>query len=413
MAASPRLDAPNLEPLLRVYRDGLLHDTLPFWIPRAIDREHGGYLTALNEDGSLIHPDKPVWFQGRFAWLLATLYDTVERRPEWLELARHGIDFINRCCFDTDGRMFFSLTREGKPLRKRRYLFSEVFATMALAAYARASGEERYARQALDLFKLILHYHQTPGLLPPKTNPEVRPMKGLVMPMVLLCTAQELRKTVPDLLCTQVIDEAIAEIERDFMKPDLQCVLETTGPRGEFINTFEGRTVCPGHAIEAGWFILEEARLRNRDARLIQIGTTIVNWCFASGWDREFGGILYHRDALGLPCTEYWHDMKFWWPHNETIIATLLAWQLTGNPQYARWHEQVHDWAYAHFPDPTHGEWFGYLHRDGTVSTRLKGNMWKGPFHLPRMQWYCWQRLEEHLQTRPPANTGMEGANDK
>jgi hypothetical protein len=21
--------------------------------------------------------------------------------------------------------------------------------------------------------------------------------------------------------------------------------------------------------------------------------------------------------------------MKFWWPHNETIIATLLAWQLT------------------------------------------------------------------------------------
>jgi hypothetical protein len=37
------------------------------------------------------------------------------------------------------------------------------------------------------------------------------------------------------------------------------------------------------------------------------------------------------------------------------------------------------------------------LHRDGSVSTRLKGNMWKGPFHLPRMQWYCWQRLEEGL----------------
>jgi len=55
----------------------------------------------------------------------------------------------------------------------------------------------------------------------------------------------------------------------------------------------------------------------------------------------------------------------------------------------------VHDWAYAHFPDPLHGEWFGYLHRDGSLSTSLKGNMWKGPFHLPRMQWYCWQRLEE------------------
>ncbi len=413
MTASPQYGTATLESLRRVYRDGLLHDTLPFWIPRAIDREHGGYLTAFHEDGRLLHPDKPVWFQGRFAWLLATLYDTVEQRPEWLALARHGIEFINRCCFDRDGRMFFALTREGRPLRKRRYLFSEVFATMALAAYARASGEEQYARQAFALFQLILHYHRTPGLLPPKTDPAVRPMKGLVMPMVLLCTAQELRKTVPDPLCTQVIDEAIAEIERDFMKPDLQCVLETTGPRGEFLDTFEGRMVCPGHAIEAGWFILEEARLRNNDARLIRIGTTIVNWCFTAGWDPEFGGIFYYRDALGLPCAEYWHDMKFWWPHNETIIATLLAWQLTGEARYARWHAQVHDWAYAHFPDPVHGEWFGYLHRDGTVATRLKGNMWKGPFHLPRMQWYCWQRLEELLAasradgTEPPSATAQ------
>ena len=381
--------------LLSLYREGLLRDTLPFWIPRAIDREQGGYITSLDQDGTIIHTDKPVWFQGRFAWLLSTLYSTVEKRTEWLELAKHGIDFINRCCFDTDGRMFFAVTREGRPLRKRRYLFSEVFATMALAAYARASGEERYAHQALELFKLILRYHRTPGLLPPKTNPEVRPMKGLAMPMCLIVTAQELRQAVDDPLCTQVIDEAIAEVEHDFLKPEFRCLLEAVGPKGEFIDTFEGRMVCPGHAIEIGWFILEEARRRQGEARLLRLGTTITDWSFEIGWDREHGGILYYRDARGLPCTEYWHDMKFWWPHNEAIIATLLAWQLTGEAKYARWHQQVHDWAYTHFPDPVYGEWFGYLHRDGSVATRLKGNMWKGPFHLPRMQWYCWQRLKE------------------
>jgi N-acylglucosamine 2-epimerase len=106
---------------------------------------------------------------------------------------------------------------------------------------------------------------------------------------------------------------------------------------------------------------------------------------------------VYFCDARGLPSAEYAHDMKLWWPHNEAIIATLLSWQLTRDPQYARWHGQVHDWAYAHFPDPTYGEWFGYLHRDGTLSTRLKGNMWKGPFHLPRMQWYCSLRIAEML----------------
>jgi N-acylglucosamine 2-epimerase len=390
----------DIEKLLATYRDGLLNDTLPFWLPRSIDTQCGGYLTALDRDGSLLHPDKPVWVQGRFAWLLATLYNTVERRPEWLEYSKHGIDFLRNHCFDKDGRMFYSVTREGRPLRKRRYLFSEAFAVIALAAYGAAADDNSSGEQALDLFRLILRYHTTPGLLEPKVEPATRPMKGLAMPMILTVTAQELRKATGDPLCTEIIDRSIAEIERDFLKPEFRCVLETVGPNGEFYDTFEGRATCPGHAIEAGWFILEEARQRGGDARLIELGTRIIDWSFEAGWDREYGGIAYFTDVKGLPSAEYPHDMKLWWPHNEAIIATLLAWLLTGDDNWADRHRRVHDWAYAHFPDRDNGEWFGYLHRDGSVSTRLKGNMWKGPFHLPRMQWYCWKRLEELVRGR-------------
>lgn len=381
--------------LLAVYRDGLLYDTLPFWFPRSVDREHGGFMTALGRDGELLQTDKSVWVQGRIAWMLATLYNTVEQKPEWLDWSNHGVDFINKSCFDTDGRMFFSLTREGKPLRKRRYIFSETFAIVALAAYGMAAKDESCVRQALDLFQLVLRYVDTPGLLPPKTNVDVRPTKGLAIPMILLVTAQELRKATPDPICTEVIDRCIAEIERDFLKPEFRCVLETVGPHGEFYDTFDGRLINPGHSIEAGWFILEEARVRGSDRRLIELGTKIIDWSLELGWDSQYGGLLYYRDARGLACTEYWNDMKFWWPHNEAIIGALLAYQLTGDDKYARWHQMVHDWAYAHFPDPLYGEWFGYLLRDGSVSTTLKGNMWKGPFHLSRMQWYCWQRLQE------------------
>lgn len=395
MSTNSACFTPYFERLLAVYRDGLLYDTLPFWIPRAVDRECGGYITSLDRDGTILQTDKPVWFQGRFAWLLATLHDSVEQRPEWLELSRHGIDFIRSHCFDGDGRMFFSVTREGKPLRKRRYLFSETFAIIALAAFGRAANDEDSKNRALELFRMVLKYHDTPGLLTPKVNPDTRPMKGLAMVMILIVTAQELRKAVDDPLCTEVIDRCIDELERDFLKPDLKCVLETVAANGEFIDNFEGRLVCPGHAIEAAWFILEEARLRNGDPRLLRLGCQILDFSFELGWDRQYGGVLYFRDARGFPCTEYYHDMKFWWPHNEAIIATLLAYLLTADAKYARWHQAVHDWAYSHFPDPLHGEWFGYLHRDGSVSTYLKGNMWKGPFHLPRMQWYCWQRLEE------------------
>ena len=401
----------RLRRFFRTYRDGLLGDTLPFWIPRAIDRECGGYLTCLDRDGALLQTDKPIWVQGRFAWLLATLYSTVERRPEWLELSKHGIDFLNAHAFDTDGRMFYSVTRDGRPLRKRRYLFAESFAVIALAAYGAASGERRYVQQALDLFQLMLRYHRGEAPLEPKIIPAARRMKGLAMPMILIVTAQELRKATSDPICNEVIDHQIAEIERDFLKPDLRCVLEAVGPQGEIYDTFEGRTVCPGHAIEAGWFILEEARHRHagpkgpaceenvgrtfRSAELVKLGTQIIDWSLEMGWDREHGGLFYFTDAHGLPSSEYPHDMKLWWPHNEAIIATLLAWHMTGDPKYSRWHARVHDWAYEHFPDPVHGEWYGYLHRDGSVSTRLKGNMWKGPFHLPRMQWFCSRLIEE------------------
>ncbi len=385
----------KVDELISVYRDGLLQDTLPFWIPRSIDRECGGIFTALDRDGTILSTDKPVWIQGRFSWMLATMYSTVEQKQEWLDLSHHGIDFLQRHCFDSDGRMFFSVTREGQPIRKRRYLFSEIFAVMAFAAYGRSSGDKSFTQKALDIFNLILHYHTTPGLLSPKTIPETRPMKTLAMPLSLVLAAQELRKATDNPLCTTVIDESISEIEKDFLKPEFECVLENVGPKGEFYDTLDGRLVCPGHSIEAGWFILAEARHRNNDPRLIELGARIIDWSYKRGWDEEFGGIHYFKDAKGLPPTEYWHDMKFWWPHNEAIIATLLAFKMTKKSRFLELHAQVHNWAYAHFPDEVHGEWFGYLHRDGSLSTQIKGTMWKGPFHLPRMQLYCWKLLEE------------------
>ena len=395
-----RFTPEEIEALIPVYRDGLLESTLPFWIKHSIDRERGGFLFCLNRDGSVLSTDKPVWLHGRFVWLLSTLYTMVEKRGEWLDLAKHGLDFLRKRCFDSDGRMFFSVTRDGKPLRKRRYLFSESFGVIALAAYAKATGDDEAARQALDLFKLMIRYHTTPGLLEPKTIPETRQLKGVAMPMVLISTAQVLRQAVDDPICDEWIDRSIAEVERDFMKEEFRCVLETVAADGGFLDNFEGRMICPGHSIELAWFILLEAKRRGQggqggDDRLRDIGLAILDWSWEWGWDEEYGGIIYYRDARDLPSTEYWHAMKFWWPQNEAVIAALLAYQLTGDEKYKNWHRMAHDWAHARFPDPEYGEWYGYLHRDGRLSVPLKGNQWKGPFHLPRMQLYCWKWLEE------------------
>jgi N-acylglucosamine 2-epimerase len=284
----------------------------------------------------------------------------------------------------------------------RRYVFSECFAAIASAAYARATGDARTADDASRFFATYLHHSFTPGVMPPKTDPVTRSMQGVAAHMIAIVTAQEMRAAIGDVTvagatCTQWIDRSITAVEERFYKPELGALMEIVSPQGDIIDHFDGRTLNPGHAIECAWFILHEAKLRNRDPRLLKLGLGILDCMWARGWDADFGGLLYYTDLKGLPVQEYWAEMKFWWPHNEAEIATLLAWQLTGDAKYAEWHSLVHDWSHRVFPDPQYGEWFGYAHRDGRIATRLKGNLWKGPFHLPRMQRYCWQLTEELL----------------
>jgi N-acylglucosamine 2-epimerase len=393
-------DRRRYKELMSVYRDGLLNDTLPFWINNAVDRERGGFTICLDRAGRVMDTDKGMWQNCRFTWLLATLYNTVEKREEWLDLARHGIEFIRRAGFDRDGRMFFLVTRDGRPLRKRRYVFTECFAAMAFAAYAAASGSEAAADKAVELFNLAVRHFTEPGLTEPKFNAETRPMRSLAAPMITICVAQTLRENLGDSSYNEHIDRCVEEIEKYFMNHEDRALMENVGPKGEIYDHFDGRLLSPPDAMELAFFLLHEARCRNGASGLISLATTMIDWMWERGWDKEHGGILYFTDLEGRSVQEYWHDMKFWWCHCETINATLLAYRLTGDAKYAERHRLVHDWSYRHFPDREFGEWFGYLHRDGSVSVTLKGNWWKGPFHLPRMQWYCWRLLEEMLENK-------------
>jgi len=377
------------------YRNALLEDTLAFWLRHGVDHAHGGYVTAVGRDGAVLDTDKAMWFQGRFAWLLSTLFLECEPREQWLAAAHRGVEFLRKYGFDHDGRMFFTVTRDGQPLRKRRYVFSEMFAIAALAAYGDAAEDHCCRREALNLWHFVEELVRKPDELAPKVNPETRPCKGLAMPMITLATAQILRRHCDDAVLrdtlTGKINTLIDEIATDFLRPEFQAVLETVGPNGEFLDHYDGRLINPGHAIEASWFILDEAVYQGMRPDFVELGVRILEWSWQWGWDPDHGGILYFRDVRGLPVQEYWHDMKFWWPQCEAIIATLYAYRLTGDERHWERFHGIHEWSLEHFPDPAFGEWFGYLHRDGRRSSDAKGTMWKGPFHLPRMQWRVYQ----------------------
>ncbi|HXS54986.1 MAG TPA: AGE family epimerase/isomerase [Hanamia sp.] len=392
------LDKTYLKTQSDFYKNQLLNDTIPFWFPKSIDEEFGGFLLMRERDGSLLDDDKAVWIQGRATWLLATLYNTVEQKQMWLDGAKKGIAFLLDHCFDSDGQMFFHVTREGKPIRKRRYFFSETFAVIALAAYAKAANDQTIAEKAREIFGKCIAYSNGEIKLEPKFA-DTRPSKGIGVPMIMMNTAQQLRETIGDRRCDEWIEKWINEIETFFVKDDIKCVMEQVAPDGSIIDHVDGRTLNPGHAIEGAWFILHEAKYRNNDPKLIALGCKMLDYMWERGWDKDYGGILYFRDVYHKPVQEYWADMKFWWPQNEAIIATLLAYTITGDEKYKQMHRQIHDYAYTKFHDKEYGEWLGYLHRDGTVAQTAKGNLFKGPFHLPRQEWYCWQLLNSELES--------------
>lgn len=379
------------------YKKDLTENIMQFWMEYGLDRENGGVYTCVNRDGSLMDTTKSVWFQGRFAFICSFAYNNVEKNQEWLDAAKSTLEFIEKHCFDEQGHMYFSVTAEGKPLRKRRYVFSETFAAIAMSEYALATGDQHWAKRAIQVFEDTQRFLATPGFLPAKFEADVK-LQGHSIVMILINVGSCIRKVVDDPKLTQQIDESIEKLKKYFIHPEFKCLLETVGENGEFIDTNMTRTINPGHCIETSWFIMEEAKLRGWDKPMFDLALQVFDWSWDWGWDKQYGGIINFRDCKNLPSQDYSQDMKFWWPQCETIIASLYAYLGTGDEKYLYRHERISEWTYAHFPDAEYGEWYGYLHRDGTVAQPAKGNLYKGPFHIPRMMIKGYMLCQEILK---------------
>lgn len=386
--------------LKQFYHKQLLENVMPFWEKSdLIDREYGGFITSVDRAGKSYNSDKSVWFQGRCLWTFAKLCNTYGERPEWAAAADSGAAFLKKYCIDSsDGRMYFTVTRDGKPLRKRRYFFSESFLVVGFAEYYLLRHKKEDLEMAERYFDLMYRIYRDadadPFKITPKENAAVRNLHSNANPMVLVSAAQTLRRADPDR--QEYYDNIIGSIIDDMLslhyKEELHCVLETVYANGDILDNPAGRTINPGHSIENSWFLMNYANL-TKDASLLEKALNILRWSLELGWDKEYGGIYYFRDVYGRPCEQLEHDMKLWWVHDEALIATLLAYNLTGDAYYVEWYERVHKYVFSHFPDREYGEWYGYLHRNGTVSHTQKGSLWKGPYHLPRAMMLCEQIL--------------------
>ena len=381
-----------------------LQRSADFWLIHGMDQSCGGIYTCLDRKGEIFSTDKSVWMQGRCAWTFSKLCSQYGIREEWLKAAESCLDFMEHYCInrEANNRMYFTVTKDGKPLRQRRYNFSEGFYAMANAEYYGLTGRRENlmrARRAYDLIWDLNHgLVRDPIGMGPKTIADTRSGRSLADPMIYLNLTDVIRKADPER--AQIYDQRTAQCVHDIFtyhrKKDMHCTLESVGMNGEFFGEFAaGRVVNPGHDIECSWFLMEEAQ-RINDKNLHKEAREMFIDAIEAGWDKEYGGLLYFIDCLGKPPEAYEHDMKLWWPHNEVLIASLMAYRDTREQQYLDWFMKTLTYCRTYFSDPEYDEWFGYLRRDGQpTQPPCKGSTFKGPFHLPRMLLMADRMLDE------------------
>ena len=369
----------------------LFESCAPFWLNHGQDALHGGVQNCLDRFGQVYSEDKSVWMQGRTAWTFSYLCNYFGENEAYAAFAESCLCFAKAHCIDTDGRMFFTVTRDGRPLRKRRYWFSETFYIIANAEYYMLTRQDAYLQEAKKYFRFVLDMYRDPTCDPYDITPKVivstRDTKSLACPMILLNVASVMRKADSENAqsYTDIITDLIADI-RCFYFPQYHALMETVSADNQLVlDSAPCRIVNPGHDIECSWFLLEEGIYR-QDDQLKQFAKTIFDDAILRGWDTQYGGITYFKDLLDKPIEAYEHDMKLWWPHNEAIIASAMLCKEFGEQRYYDWFQTVTDYAFAHFSDPEHGEWLGYLRRDGVpTEPPCKGHTYKGAFHVMRM----------------------------
>ncbi|MCP4978627.1 MAG: AGE family epimerase/isomerase [Maribacter sp.] len=376
-----------------LYKKALLNDIIPFWEKYAIDYDNGGYFTCLDTKGEVYDTDKFIWLQGRQAWTFSMLYNKVEKNKKWLDIAKIGVDFLIDHGMDENGNFYFSTTKEGKSLVQPYNIFSDCFAAMAFSQYAIASGDKEIKDLAKRTYYNILkRKDNTKGIY--NKNTGARPLKGFSLPMILSNLVLELEDILEPEEVEKTIDFTVNEVMNVFLDQDSGLIYENVLQDGSHDDSFEGRLLNPGHGIEAMWFMIDIGKRRNDDVLIKRATQTILN-ILEYSWDAEFGGIYYFMDAKGKPPQQLEWDQKLWWVHLESLVALAKAYQHTKDERIINWYNKVHKYAWNHFSDPIHGEWFGYLNRQGKVLLNLKGGKWKGCFHVPRAMYQCWKSFEK------------------
>src|SRR5271157_4246906 len=184
--------------LCALYRSLLLDGVAPFWFKHGIDREHGGVLSCMSEDGRVLSGDKFIWSQARSVWTFSALYNRIEPRPEFLDAATNSVRFLLAHGRDDRGRWVYHTDREGRVLEGAVSIYSDCFAVYGLSEYYRATRDELALAVARQTFEGIVRRIEAPDFNETMPYPMPPGWRNHAVPMMMTEVTHELGQTLGD-----------------------------------------------------------------------------------------------------------------------------------------------------------------------------------------------------------------------
>lgn len=390
--------------------DLLTNSVLRWWYPGTLDVMEGGFRLNHDASGQYRGPStKAIVTQARETWFFSRISRSPYGKPEHLEAARHGFEFLRDRMWDADhGGFHWHVDSTGTHvLRREKHMYGQAFGLYALSEYATVSGDPDAADLAGQLFNLIeAHAHDaafggyrelfepdwsaaTANTLNPveRSTPVGGKLRNTHIHVLEALTAYYVMSRDP--LARERLIELITICSVAVVRP-------SAGAGNEFFTAdwtplpgFD--RVTYGHDIETVWLLIDACRAAGIPTSPIRGQLEHV---FATsrryGFDERQGGF----SESGRWGQRADRRSKVYWVQAEGMLAPLHLFWLTGDVKYLDCFHRTLRWIVERQVDRANGEFHAIISPRGRV-TGAKADLWKAPYHQGRSLIMCLELLDQ------------------
>ena len=380
----------SLTELRDLYRRLLFGEFIPFWHAHGIDRELGGFFSAVPGQAASGSAHKTGWDQGRGIWTFARLHNRHGRDPRHLEAAQKARAFMFRHGRDGQGDWVNGLTREGRATVQAVSVYTDIYLVHGLVELFKADGDPEGLSVAVRTARRIGERIVAPDFQH-SLSVYTRPHRVNAVWFLLLSALTDLLQVHPDEELEGLAAACVTNMLERHLDPRTGLFIETLAPDGSRFDDAQGHEVMPGHSAQACWMLMEEAR-RTENRQVFNQAVEILRRHVEAGWDPEFGGVLYLIDDRDLRVVD---PGKNAWQQEEFLVALMKVYEYTRLPWASEWYGRVHRWAFGKLADPEYGQWYTVADRQGRPPAFPSR---KDLYHYPRMLTLNLESLERQIR---------------